>query len=160
MAIALSVIDWVFMVIILVFVVLALLKGFVNELFGKASWIVGIICAIFFYSKVALILNGKIANMIVCNILAFILIFIVSFLVLRIVGTIIHKVFTLSILRGLDKALGAMFGLIEGFAIVCFIMFIMTIQPFVDCYELLSDSFFYSIMNTYIPQVKSAIANV
>lgn len=155
-----TVIDWVFFIIILIFCITALIKGFINELFGKASFIVGIIMAIFFYSKVAKMMNSKIQSIVLCNVLAFILIFAVVFLVLKLVGSILHKIFELSLLKGLDRAFGAMFGLVEGFAIVCLVMFLLTIQPFFDASSLLEGSFFHNMMNTYIPEVKAAIANV
>ncbi|MCR4741519.1 MAG: CvpA family protein [Treponema sp.] len=156
----LVVIDWIFLVIIAIFMIGALIKGFVNEIFGKASWIIGIILAIFFYSKLAVILQNKIANLILCNILAFLIIFAASYIILKIIGSIIHKIFQMDILVGIDKTLGAAFGLIEGFAIVCLVMFLMNVQPFFDASSLLADSFFYGLMNTYIPQVKDVISNV
>lgn len=156
----LAVIDWIFIVVLLIFIIAATIKGFINEIFGKASWISGIILAIFLYSKVGLILHQKIESLALCNVLAFVLIFAGVFLIVKIVGGILHKIFELRILRGLDKVLGAMFGLVEGFAIICLIMFIMTIQPFFDATGLLKDSFFYDLMNTFIPEVKAAITNV
>ena len=157
---SLVVIDWIFLIIIGIFMVVALIKGFVNELFGKASWIIGIILAIFSYSKVSVMLQNKISNLILCNILAFLIIFAVSYIILKIIGAIIHKIFQMNILVGIDKTLGAAFGLIEGFAIVCLIMFIMNVQPFFDTSSLLANSFFYGLMNQYIPQVKEVILNV
>lgn len=153
-------VDWIFAIIIFVFCIIGLIRGFVKEIFGKAAWVLGIILAIFLYAKVGGLLHSKIQNLIVCNILGFIIVFTVVFVVVKLIGALLHAISELPILNGLDKAFGAMFGLIEGFAIVCFIMFIISIQPFFDGSKLFTGSFFYGLMNSYIPEVKAAFKHV
>lgn len=153
-------IDWVFLVIIAVFMLIALIRGFVKQIFDHAAWILGIVFAIFFYSKVAELFNGKIENIILCDILAFIAIFAATFIIIKLLGMIFHKIAQFELIRGIDRFLGAAFGVVEGFAIVCLIMFIMNIQPFADASGILEQSYFYGLMNKFIPQIKSMVANV
>ena len=46
-----NVLDIVFILIILVFSIIATAKGFVKEIFNKASWILGIILGVIFCKK-------------------------------------------------------------------------------------------------------------
>lgn len=154
--------DYVLGIIILIFAFAALFKGFINELFGKASWILGILCGVLFYADLAPHLEEKIASGTIRNILAFIIIFVVVFLVLKIIGAIIGKIFEMKILNSLDHALGLFFGLIEGFAIAGFILFLISIQPFFDAKSLLDASFFYGIYVKVIasPEFKEVTTHV
>lgn len=160
MNIAFTVVDWVLLLIIFVFVVISLVKGFIDQLFSKSAWILGIIAAIFLYSKLAVLFFEKINNMIICNILSFIAIFAATYIILRLIGLLVQKIVDITILKGLDRIFGAAFGLIEGFAIVCLIMFLINLQPFFDGSKILDDSWFYGLMNKFIPQIKEVIANV
>ena len=138
-------VDYFFCIVILIFALIALSKGFLAEIFGKAAWVLGIIGAVFFYKKVASPLAVKIQNQLVCTVLAFLIVFVV-FLLVKICEMILEKLFQLSLLKSLDRALGLMFGLVEGFAIVCLLIFILTVQPFVDTSSLLNGSFFVNLM--------------
>ena len=157
-----TVVDYIFLAIILIFALAALIKGFVNELFGKASWILGILAGVLFYADIAVLLENKIASVVIRNICAFLLLFVVVFLAIKIIGMIISKLFEVSILKSLDKALGLFFGLVEGCAIVGFIIFLINLQPFFDPKSLFQDSFFYSIFLKVItsPEFKEATTNV
>lgn len=155
-----GVIDWIFFAVIAIFMISALIKGFVNEFFGKASWIIGIICAIFLYAQIAVLFSDKISSPILCNILAFVIVFAASFIVLKIISTIIHKFFEVTGLTGIDKFLGAVFGFVEGFAIICLVMFLLNLQPFFNASDLLQNSFFYGLMNRFIPEIQAAVKNV
>lgn len=157
-----TVVDYIFLAIILIFALAALIKGFVNELFGKASWILGILGGVLFYADIAAHLENKIPTSVLRNIVAFILVFVVVFLVLKLIGLLISKLFEVSILKSLDKALGLFFGLVEGCAIVGFIIFVINLQPFFDPRSLFHDSFFYTIFLKVIssPEFKEVTTNV
>lgn len=157
-----SVLDYIFFIIILVFAFAALIKGFINELFGKASWILGILCGVIFYADLAVYFEQKIESSALRNVLSFLILFIVVFLVLKIIGAIISKLFELNILKSLDRALGLFFGLVEGCAIVGFIIFIISIQPFFDPLPLLNSSFCFGIYQKIIasPEFKEVTTHV
>ena len=155
-------IDYIFGAIILIFAICCLVKGFVNELFGKAAVILGILGSVLFYSDAAKFFEGKVESQTIRNILGFILLFIAIFLILKIIGLIISKIFEISILKSLDRILGLFFGIVEGGAIVGFLIFLLTIQPFFDPTKLLTDSMFYSFFEKLIhsPEVKDIVAYV
>lgn len=157
-----SVLDYIFFIIILVFAIAALIKGFIDEVFGKASWILGILGGVLFYADLAVYFESKIASAALRNVLAFMLIFIIVFLVLKIIGAVIKKIFELNILKSLDRALGLFFGLVEGCAIVGFIIFLISIQPFFDPMPLLNESFCFGIYQKVIasPEFKEVTTHV
>lgn len=142
---ALSPIDIFFIVIILFFGIFAFFKGFIREIFGKIAWILGVIAGFLFCGKLKPYILPYVKFDLLATLASFILIFIVVFLVVHIIKTIIGRFFEDDIMRGLDKALGFFFGLIEGVAVVMLILFVLTIQPFFPLEDLLSESFFFVI---------------
>ena len=48
-----TVIDWIFSILIFSFAIIGILKGFIDNIFGKLAVILGIILAYFFYKDVA-----------------------------------------------------------------------------------------------------------
>ena len=145
-----TVIDWIFFVIILIFAFGALAKGFVDEFFGKAAWVLGILGGYIFYPFLTDALSKSISNIFLVNIISFLIFFIIVFLIVKIVGAIIGKLFEMNILNSLDHALGFLFGIVEGLAIVLLIMFIICAQPFFSVDSLVQNSFFYNLFGHYI----------
>lgn len=143
-------VDYIFGVIILVIAFVALIKGFVSEIFGKAAWVLGILCSIFFYANIAELLLPSINNVVLCNILSFLIIFVAVFIVVKLVGLILQKLFSFSILKSLDHALGLFFGLVEGLAVIWGIIFLLKLQPFIDVSGFLNGSFFYNFVDGFL----------
>ena len=76
-----TVIDWVFSIIILIFAISGVIKGFIDNVFGKIAFIAGIILGYLFYKDIATGLLKDIKVPYAANIIAFLLIFVVTFLV-------------------------------------------------------------------------------
>lgn len=154
-----GVIDWVFSGIILLFAIGGVIKGFIDNVFGKIAFIAGIILAYLFYKDIA---NGLLKDIKVefaAKIISFLLIFVVVFLVIKIIQMIVAKVFEWSILKSLDRTLGFIFGLVEGGAVVCLIIFLLTAQPFFNSMTILDGSFYYNIVNSLFHSTKEEIGN-
>ena len=145
-----SVIDIVFLVVIVLFTIIGVVKGFIDNLFGKLSWILAMLGSFFFYDRVATYLLSGISNKIIANILAFLILFVVIFIVVKLLQVVLGKVFSGKILGSLDKALGFFFGLVEGLAIVTLVMFLLSNQPFFSIEGFTSDSFFFNIFTKYL----------
>ena len=154
-----GVIDWVFSGIILLFAIGGVIKGFIDNVFGKIAFIAGIILAYLFYKDIA---NGLLKDIKVefaAKIISFLLIFVVVFLVIKIIQMIVAKVFEWSVLKSLDRTLGFIFGLVEGGAVVCLIIFLLTAQPFFNSMTILDGSFYYNIVNSLFHSTKEEIGN-
>ena len=153
------VVDWVFAAIILIFAISGVIKGFIDNVFGKIAFIAGIILAYMFYKDVAAGLLKDIKIPYAANIIAFLLIFVVTFLVIKIIQMIVSKVFEWSILKSLDRTLGFIFGIVEGGAVICLIIFILTAQPFFNVQTLFNGSFFYNLVTGLFNSTKEEIGN-
>ena len=152
-----TVIDWIFSSIILVFAISGIIKGFIDNVFGKIAFIAGILLGYLFYKDVAAGLLKDIKVPYAANIIAFLLIFVVTFLVIKIVQMIVAKVFEWSILKSLDRTLGFIFGIVEGGAVVCLVIFLLTAQPFFSTQALFDGSFYYNLVNGLFQSTKEEI---
>lgn len=141
------IIDWIFSGIILIFAIAGVIKGFIDNVFGKIAFIAGIILGYLFYQDVAGGLLKDIKVPYAANIIAFLLIFVVTFLIIKIVQMIVAKVFEWSILKSLDRTLGFIFGIVEGAAVVCLVIFLLTAQPFFSVQGIFDGSFYYNLVN-------------
>lgn len=139
-------VDICFLVIVIVFAVAALMKGFVEELFSKISVIGGLAVAIFFAPKLDVYVNQTISNSALSISFSFFLIFIVVFLTLSIIRHFVKKVFEGEIMKGLDKTLGFLLGIAEGLVVVIFVIAVLKIQKFYDFSEIFKDSLFYRFL--------------
>ena len=152
-----TVIDWIFSSIILVFAISGIIKGFIDNVFGKIAFIAGILLGYLFYKDVAAGLLKDIKVPYAANIIAFLLIFVVTFLIIKIVQMIVAKVFEWSILKSLDRTLGFIFGIVEGGAVVCLVIFLLTAQPFFSTQALFDGSFYYNLVNGLFQSTKEEI---
>ena len=152
-----AVVDWIFSGIILIFAISGVIKGFIDNVFGKLAFVVGLLMAYLFYKNLAngLLKDIKIAYL--ANIVSFLLIFIVTFLSIKIVQMIVAKVFEWSILKSLDHTLGFIFGIVEGAAVVCLLIFLLDAQPFFNVQNILNGSFFYNLITSFLNSTNEEI---
>lgn len=143
-----AIIDWIFSIIILLFAISGVIKGFIDNVFGKIAFVAGILLAYLFYKDVATGLLKDIKIPVAANVIAFLLIFVVTFLTIKIIQMIVAKVFEWSILKSLDRTLGFIFGIVEGAAVVCLVVFILTAQPFFSTQTIFDGSFYYNIIQS------------
>ena len=151
------IIDWIFSGIILIFAVSGVIKGFIDNVFGKIAFIAGILLGYLFYKDIAAGLLKDIKVPYAANIIAFLLIFVVTFLIIKLIQMIVSKVFEWSILKSLDRTLGLIFGIVEGAAVVCLIIFLLTAQPFFNVDRLFDGSFYYNIVSSIFNSSKEEI---
>ncbi len=108
-----AIIDWIFSGIILIFGISGIIKGFIDNVFGKIAFIAGIILGYLFYKDIATGLLKDIKVPYAANIIAFLLVFVVTFLIIKIVQMIVSKLFQWSILKSLDRTLGFISAILE-----------------------------------------------
>ena len=84
------------------------------------------------------------------KIVSFLLIFVIVFLVVKIVQEIVSRIFSGEILQGLDRALGFVFGIVEGFAVISLIIVALKVQPWFDTRPLFDSSIFYRLLDGVI----------
>lgn len=140
---SLVIIDYIFLLIILVMAVTATVKGFLGEVFSKAAIFLGIILALIFYGKMMPFMAKYISVPFVQALLSFVAIFIGVYLIIRLIQLILKKILLSgSIMKGLDKSLGFFLGIIEGFIVVFLVLFVLNMLPWENVRALSNGSIF------------------
>ena len=140
--------DIILILVIIISTLVSAFTGIVKILFSAAAFVLGILAAVIFNSRVSAYfsvlapLGAKIA--------AFIIIFIIVFLAVKILQSIVSGLFAGEILKGLDRALGFLFGIVQGIFFAAVILFALKTQTFIDVSNLLAASYFYHIFETLI----------
>ena len=138
----LSWIDLGIAIILLISVIIAIFRGFVKEAISLASWIVAIWLAVTFSHQVALFLpssideatlnlgtNGVEASNLRVGI-AFILIVIGTLIAGALLNYILSHITQSRALRGIDRLLGAFFGIVRGAALVVIVILLAALTSF------------------------------
>lgn len=152
--------DVIFIVVILTFAIVAMARGFIKAIFSKLCWILGLIFAFLFYKKLTGQMNSLIHNEPLSLILCFVLIFVVVFLIVKIIQVILEKVFGGEIMKGLDRALGFFFGIVEGFLFVFIFSFIMLNQPWFDCHVIFEKSLIIRMLQPLLDYSAATVTQV
>ena len=144
----LAMIDTVFLILLILLVIRGFLRGFVKEFFSLGAPALGILAGFLFHKSGAEFIRDRYLHDVrgIPEILAFIAIFLIVFLICKIIQKIILDVVHGMNLSTLDKVLGSIFGLAEGFLVIFLAVFVITIQPLFDPSGLLQGSFFGKII--------------
>ena len=148
-----SVIDMVFFILIVLMIIHGYVKGFIEELFSWASLVLALGAAVMLYQQGAGFIRTKTMQNVnfVPEILAFIAIFLIVMMILKMLERVLKDVVEGAKLGGANKFLGAIFGLVEGFAITAIILFVLAVQPLFDASRIIGDSLFAQIL---LPLIK------
>jgi len=148
----LAIIDIVFLVIIAIFALRCALRGIVSELMSMAALVLGLLAAIFTFRKTADLIRGKFVPDVKAlpEILSFVAVFIAVFATIKILETILKEIIDRIQLGGPDRFLGFFLGIAEGLVIVCLLLFLIIIQPFVEPQIVLEGSLLAEILMPFI----------
>jgi len=143
-----AVIDFIFIILIALFVIRCYLKGFISELLSMAAIVLGLLASLFFYKNGAEFLRNQYWPDLktIPEILAFIALFLIVFVVVKLLEVMLKGIINGVKLGGADRFLGLIFGLAEGLVVVSLILFLLRIQPLFDPSSILSDSFFADLL--------------
>ncbi|MDR2102560.1 MAG: CvpA family protein [Treponema sp.] len=146
--------DIVFAVLILLLVIRCALRGLIKELSAAASLVLGVLGGVFFHKQGGAFIRTKILAEVpvLPEILAFIGIFLLVFFAMKFLERILRDIIEGIHLGGADHALGILFGLVEGIALIGLILLGLTIQPLFDAHPLLAGSIFARIL---LPRIQS-----
>jgi membrane protein required for colicin V production len=136
--------DIICALLVLLFVLRCSMRGFVKELMSMAASTLGLLAGAFFYKDVAAFIRTKAMSetKLVPEILGFIVLFVIVFVVVRVVCVMLKEILEQMNMGGVDRFLGAVFGLVEGLAVVSLVLFLINIQPVIDREKILSGSIF------------------
>lgn len=148
-----SLLDIIFLCILLVFTFSVYQKGFINEIFAKLAFIIGGLVAVFLSPYFALnVLTSfiSIKSNLLLYIISFLFLFSIVYLIIKMIGSIIGYIFEFPILKSLDHSLGAILGLLEGSIIVCLIIELMLMQSIFPCQNIIVNSKIATFFVKYI----------
>lgn len=138
----LAVVDVVFLAVVLILAVVGAVNGFVNEVFGKAAFVVGAWAAVLFHKQLVPPIEQHMSFHAGAVAIAFVAVFVVAFVVVKLVQLVARSVAQGYLFKDLDRALGFALGAVEGLAFVAVAIIVMRAQPFVDVTSILEDSLF------------------
>lgn len=139
--------DIFLLLISLVIMILDTLKGFVSSFFNKAAFVLSILFAFLFLPFGALFYSKFIAINFLASLLSFLSIFALVFVIVKIFQSLTKTLFfSNSVMKSLDRSLGFIFGIIEAFAIIVFILFVLHTQKIFPLDQVLGNSLFYAIL--------------
>jgi len=121
--------DFLFTFIILVSIILAIAKGLVRELISLVALIGGFILAVLFYQVPAARFSEYTKTDAVANFAGFLVIFVGCLLLGAILSFIVNRFLKAVSLKWVDRLLGAVFGLLRGWAICSIIVLALIAFP-------------------------------
>ena len=141
---SLSILDIIFLVILLAVTVKATIDGFVVAFFSKAAVILGIAMAVLFYRKLVIVVTRFVDTdtPLLPNVISFLIIFLVVYLIVKIIQQLVGSCFQGESMINLDHALGFFLGIAESLLIIAVILIILRLQPWFDLTSLFKESIF------------------
>lgn len=128
----LTVVDWIFVVIVVVSASISLRRGFVKEALSLGSLVVALLIARIFGGQVSTLLEGLISVPSVRLMVAYAGLFIATLAVGSMISHLISHVVAATGLSGTDRLLGMIFGLGRGLVIIVVIVALLARAPVAD----------------------------
>jgi len=143
-----SVIDYIFAALIGLFMIRCYLKGFLSEILSMAAIILGFLVSLFLYKSAGDLLKNQFwpDMKIVPYVAAFLGLFMLVYIIVKITEKMLSNIIDKINLSGADSFIGIIFGLAEGVVVVCFVLFVLKVQPLFDSSEVLEGSFFARLL--------------
>jgi membrane protein required for colicin V production len=120
--------DISILIVIAISMLLGLWRGLVKEAFSLLAWVAAVFVAGFFSAPLADLMVNILENATVRRVLASAILFILVMFIGTLLGNFMSKLSTAIGLKGADKALGSLFGVLRGMIIV--LLFLFLTSPF------------------------------
>jgi membrane protein required for colicin V production len=121
-----SLLDWLFVAILVYSIAMSWFKGFVREVLGLVTVVVGVLLAAWFYHSVGIRFKDVVRTENIALFLGFSLIFLVTLLVGFVAIWLINRFMKFAKLQWADRLLGAAFGFVRGWVISAAILLALT----------------------------------
>jgi membrane protein required for colicin V production len=149
------VVDMIFVILIFLMIIRGYVKGFVEEIFSWASKVLAVCVAVFLYPAGAAYIRTKYMRdmQYLPEIIAFIAIFLMVLIFLKMLERVLKDVVSGAQLKGVDKVLGLLLGVVEGLSITAIILFVLAVQPVFDASKIVEGSVFAAVLLPLINKV-------
>ena len=108
--------------VVVVFAVVGVVRGFIKEILSLTSWVLAFWAAFTFADPISAVFEPYIDTPVLRIIASFAALFISTLLLLTIISYFIHKLLSVSGIKGTDRVLGGMFGALKGLVIISALM--------------------------------------
>lgn len=125
------VLDWIFVAVLVISLVVGAWRGLVYELLSLTNWIVAFVLAQWLAPDVAHHLPLAGATEVVRYAAAFVLVFVVALFAGGLVAFLVRKLVAAVGLRPVDRVLGAAFGLVRGVVVLLALAVVAGMTPLV-----------------------------
>ncbi|MCK4835580.1 MAG: CvpA family protein [Candidatus Aminicenantes bacterium] len=119
----LNILDFAFLIIMVLSVFFGIWKGLIRELFSLAFFIIAVVLSFLYYFEAGNMFLKQIKSRDVANFVGFLLIFVSIVIVGSLVTYFIKRVFIIGPLKSIDRILGGVFGLLRGILISAILVF-------------------------------------
>ena len=119
--------DYVVFGVILVSGLLALMRGFIREVFSLIAWVGAYFITVRYYTLAEPWAHRYITNPTVATYSAILFVFCVSFIILSVLGSLLAGLMRGRALNSIDRSLGFIFGLVRG-ALICCILYLFAVS--------------------------------
>lgn len=136
-----KILDLIFLIILLFFIIKTSIRGFIAEFFSKAAVIAGGFAAVLFYKPFTVIIRPFFKeDDALLPVISFLILFLSIYLIIKLLEIMLGSLFSGESLKNLDRALGFFLGLMEGFTVIVCILIILKVQPFFPAEKILAES--------------------
>ena len=138
--------DAAIVVVWLFFIVTAFQNGFIREVIGLGTTVIGLILAGLFYDDLADALLKSIDNETTKDMIAFTIIFVTTIVLGQLLAMLVHPAIALMQLGVADQLAGAVAGAIKGSVIITGMLVLLVTYPVYDMDQRIADSEFAELM--------------
>jgi membrane protein required for colicin V production len=125
------VLDWIFVVVLVVSLLVGAWRGLVYELFSLANWIAAFVLAQWFAPDVAHYLPLGNSTEVVRYAAGFVVVFVAALFAGGLIAFLVRKLVAAVGLRPVDRVLGAAFGLVRGVVVLLALTVVAGMTPVV-----------------------------
>jgi membrane protein required for colicin V production len=122
-------VDYLILGIVLISAVIGLFRGFFREIISLVAWIAAFFVAIYLTDPASSLLEGSIATPSLRKAVAGTGLFVLVLLLGGVVNFLVGKLVSGSGLAGTDRAVGGVFGVVRGAALVIILMLLAALTP-------------------------------
>ena len=122
-------VDYLIIGIIAISACISIVRGFIKEVLSLLSWILAIWVGVMFHPQMSTLLADYISTPSIRLFLAFFTLFTITLVLCAMVNHMITQLVEKTGLTGTDRALGVIFGLLRGVAIVTVIVLAAGVTP-------------------------------
>ncbi len=127
---SIALVDWIFGAVLLFSFLLGAWRGFVFEVLSAANWVAAFFLAQWFALDMAQMLPMAGSSEMLRYVTGFIVVFVLVVFVGGLLARLVQRLFAAVGLQPADRALGAIFGLLRGVAVLLTATVVLSMTPF------------------------------